>query len=45
MYKVIKGCTIVELEEKVNKEIERGWRLLGGIAVYNNDYFYQAMII
>jgi hypothetical protein len=44
-YTVVRENSTKELLEKVNSLIERGWIPQGGIAVSDNGFYVQAMII
>jgi len=48
-YKIIKNCSIYNLEKEVLSYIESGWQPIGGICIYISastatTYFVQAII-
>jgi hypothetical protein len=46
-YKVVDAYYLVDLEEKVNKSLEGGWRPQGGVAFHPvgfKDRWIQAMV-
>lgn len=47
-YKVIQETTLEGLVKGVNRELKKGWKCQGGVAVLTNKFydppFYQAMV-
>ena len=44
-YIIVVAFTIVFIEQMVNRKLEAGWRLQGGITVDNKGNLYQAMVL
>jgi len=45
-YRIVSGMTVGELAEQVNKELEEGWKLQGGLKISNKGFtsiFYQTL--
>ncbi len=45
-YKILRSGEMKSLEQKVNKFIGKGWKIVGGISVcggYGHAHFHQAM--
>lgn len=44
-YTIVQGIGSLELENAVNKYLANGWDLVGGVAVDNNGWYIQAMVL